>query len=449
MRITDANRYLKANYADRMPGPPSPGTTLAIAFAGLYALAVAALLWAVIRRRSQTWMLAAFTVSAAAAVTAALLAGKRHDYFDYVGQWQNTMAGGDPWDQDLGDITENGGYGPLFNLFAPLADVHELLPKVLFTLAWLGTALAVARLFAADQLLRSSAPLVLAYFLLNPYFWIEIPLYGHFDILPSAAVLASVHLVLRHRERPAGAALATGALLKVLPICALPFLIAAARQRWTALVITFLSVVLAVEAVAYAIWGAHAVTFPSLATGQNSKLLSIFAFLRGDYSPLRLFMDAPDVDWASLPLLLIAGALLVWGLALRPSHLVVAVLTTFVVVLALYNRGHQQFQILVFVLVPYLYLTLDEVARRSRLLCTTLAVYVAWISTFGVVYVLGRQLRDDPWENLRHIVGLPTFLLALTVVVVLLRFRTAPLSVPASAQPVRPLTARRVSPETR
>jgi ABC-type multidrug transport system fused ATPase/permease subunit len=431
-----------------MPGPPSPGTTLAVAFAGLYALALAALLWAVIRRRSQTWILGAFTISAAAAVTAALLAGKRHDYFHYVGQWQNTMAGGDPWDQSLGNIEENPGYGPLFNVFAPLADIQELLPKLLFTLAWLGTALALARLFAADQRLRSCAPLVLVYFVLNPYFWIEIPLYGHFDILPSAALLASVHLVLRRRERPAGAALAAGALLKVLPICALPFLIAAARRRWTALVLAFSSVVLVVEAVAYAIWGTHAVTFPSLATGQDSKLLSIFAFLRADYSPLRLFVDAPDVDWASLPLLLIAGGLLVWTFALRPSHLVVAVLTTFVVVLALYNRGLQQFQVLVFVLVPYLYLTLDEVARRSRLLWTTLGIYLTWISTFGVVYALGGQLHDEPWFRLRHIVGLPTFLLALTVVIVLLRIRTAPLCVPAPARPARPLSARRVSPET-
>ena len=417
-----------------MTGPPSPTTPLIAAFAGLYILAFALFAWVMIRRRSWPWILRAFGVLAFAAVAAAVLAGKRHDYFYFVGQWSLTMNGGDPWAQGLENVEENPGYGPLFNVFAPLAEIYELLPKVLFTGAWLGTAIAVARLFQHDARVRRFAPFVLAYFVLNPYFWIEIPLYGHFDILPSAATLASVHLLLRGTERRSGAALAVGMLLKVVPVCALPFLIAWSRRRWKALVLGFTSVVVVVEAVAYAIWGTHAVTFPSLATGRRSNLLSVFAFLRGDYSPLQLVMDEPNVDWASLPLLVVAGAILVWGLALPRAHLVLSVTIAFVVVLGLYLRGHQQFQMLVFVLVPYLFLTVGDAVRRERLLWATLGAYVAWISGFTVVYVVGGQLHDEPWIELRHIVGLPTFLITVMTVIVLVRYRNAPLCVPAPAR---------------
>jgi hypothetical protein len=111
----------------------------------------------------------------------------------------------------------------------------------------------------------------------------------------------------------------------------------------------------------------------------------------------------------------------------------VSVLTTFIVVLGLYMRGHQQFQMLVFVLVPYVFLTVGRAVQLSRLLWLTLSVYLAWFSAFSVVYVLGGQLRTEPWVELREIVGLPTFLLTIATVVVLLRFRATPLRIPAPA----------------
>ena len=418
--------------------PSAPSTASVFAFAGLYVLVVAIFVWAALtRRRSHRWIAGPFVVFALAALAATLLTGERHDYFHWVGQWSNTMSGGDPWDQTLEEVDENSGYGPLFNVFAPLASLNPLLPKALFALAWLGTAIAFTRLFTADERLRPMMPLVLAYFALNPYYWVEIALYGHFDILPAAATVASVHLVLRSRELEAGAALAVGALLKLTPVVALPFVVAACPRRWKETVLGFASVVLVVEAVSYGIWGTSALTFPFLAADQESKLLSIFQFLRGDYSPLQLLTDEPNLDRLSVPLLVIAGALLVWSLAFRRAHPVVAVLATFVVVLGLYMRGHQQFQMLVFVLAPYLFLTVERAARLSRLLWLTLGVYLAWFSAFSVVYVLGGQLRTEPWVELREIVGLPTFLLTIATVVVLLQFRATPLRVPARARSLK------------
>jgi hypothetical protein len=387
----------------------------------------------------------ATTVFAIAAMGAAAAVGKRHDYFHFVGQWSHTMAGGDPWDQNLGAIAENPGYGPLFTIFAPLAEIHELLPKLLLTLAWVGTAVAFTRIFEADEELRRLAPFVLAYFALNPFFWIEIALYGHFDILVAAACAASIHLLLLNREQLAGAVLAMGGLLKVMPVVALPFLIAARPAQWKGIIVGFIAAVVAVEAAAYAIWGTSALTFPLLNAQENSKLLSIFQFLRGDYSPLNLLVDNPDVDWASLPLLVIAGLLLVWGLALRRAHLVVAVIISFVVVLALYLRGHPQFQIMVFVLVPLLALTLEDGVRRSRLLWTTLALYLSWVVAFDIVYVLGGQLLREPWVNLREIVGLPSFMLATVTVIVLLRFRNVRLRMPKTRPTRRHVTDQRWS----
>lgn len=414
---------------------PTPQATLLIAICGgIWGMALAFFVWrAVLRRPSRRFVLGSLGAFIVTAIVLSVAFGARHDYVSFLDQWVHTMSGGDPWDQSLHG--QNPGYGPLFNVFAPIAAVSSLLPKLVFTVAWVGTGVAVAHLFETDRASRHLAPAVLAYFVFTPYFWVEIAAYGHFDILPAAATLASVHLTLRHRVRLGAGILALGALLKIYPIAAFPFLVAARPTRWKASVLSLVGTCAAVVAVSCGIWGTSTLTAILLPGRQKSDLFSIFRFARGSYSPLRLFTDNPNLDAASVPLLALAGALLVVALGRRRIHLVVSVLITFIVIFALFKLGHQQFQMIVFVMAPYLLLTLPRGTRRNKLLLAALSIYLAWFSFLDIIYFLGRQLREPPWVELREFLGLPTFALALTVVVVLLKFRHQPVVLPGATSP--------------
>jgi hypothetical protein len=276
------------------------------------------------------------------------------------------------------------------------------------------------------------APAVLAYFAFTPYFWIEIPLYGHFDILPAAATLASVHLTLKHRTRVAAALLAVGALLKIVPGAALPFLVSAHRHRWKAIVLSFAGTCAAVLMASYGLWGPSTLTAILLPAYQKSDLFSVFRFARGSYSPLRLVTESPNLDAASVPLLVVAVVLMAVTLGLRRAHLVVSVLATFILIFAFYKLGHPQFQMVVFVMAPYLLLTLPQPARRDRLLWGAVSAYLAWFSLLDILYVVGGRLREPPWLELREFLGLPTFGLAIFLMIVLLRFRHQPVVLPPS-----------------
>jgi hypothetical protein len=359
-----------------------------------------------------------------AAVAVSLATGARHDYVHFLEQWNHTMRGGDPWDQSLHG--QNPGYGPLFNALAPLAQLFPLLPKIIFVAAWVATAAAVTRLVASDSQSSHMAPAALAYFALTPYFWIEIPLYGHFDILPAAATLASVHLTLKHRTRLGAGLLAIGALLKIVPGAALPFLISARPDRWKAIVLSFAGTCAVIFIISYGLWGPSTLTAILLPAHQGSDLFSVFRFARGSYSPLRLVTDSPNLDVASVPMLVAAGVLMALILGVSRAHLVVSVLATFVLIFALYKLGHPQFQMVVFVMLPYLLLTLPDPARRDRLLWGAACVYLAWFSVLDLLYVVGKQLREPPWLILREFLGLPTFALAILLTIVLLRFRHQP-----------------------
>ena len=383
------------------------------------------------RRHPGRFLLGASVIFAATAILLTVAAGPRHDYVHYLEQWHHTLGGGDPWDQSLHG--QNPGYGPLFNALAPFVHLHPLVPKLLFTMTWVLTAVTMARRFEAEPESGVLAPAVLAYFALTPYFWIEIPLYGHFDILPAAATLAAVHLTLRDRAGAGAGILALGALLKIVPLAALPFLIAARPARWRAMVRSFAGTCAVVLAISYALWGSSTFTAVLLPGRQESDLFSIFRFARGSYSPLQLVTDAPNLDMVSMPLVLLAGACLAVGLTRRANHPVVSIVTTFLVVFALFKLGHPQFQMVIFVLAPYLLLTLPPRVRGNTILLGALAAHVGWFSLLDLIYVAGKRLREPPWSELREVLGLPTFVLAVGVIVLLLRFRRQPVLVPGQA----------------
>ncbi len=126
---------------------------------------------------------------------------------------------------------------------------------------------------------------------------------GNFDILVGTLTLAAVVNACREHGARSGAFLTAGILLKYYPCTLLPFLVTQPRAfRWR-IAATAAALTVTGLAASLLIWGSS--TFKPLTFGveRPSKFLSVFAFLRGPYSLLRLWIPEPNVDWLSLPLM--------------------------------------------------------------------------------------------------------------------------------------------------
>ena len=154
---------------------------------------------------------------------------------------------------------------------------------------------------------RVSSPPVVIIWLLNPLPWVEIAYWGNFDVLVGVTCAAAVHGRLRDKDVVSGDWLALGILLKYLPIVLLPFVMSDQRRirlRLFGSCSVFVTLGLVISVL---VWGTSTFRPLEFAATRESRGSSIFAFLRGDSSPLWLVWDSPNVDWLALPCLLAAG----------------------------------------------------------------------------------------------------------------------------------------------
>jgi len=172
-------------------------------------------------------------------------------------------------------------------------------------------------------------------------------------------------------------------------------------------------------AASVAAWGSSTF-YPLLHAAQRpSKGLSIFRFLRGAYSPLRLFTDSPDADFLSGPLMVAAGGA-VFFLALKwRLRSVPAAIAGILTGLTFYKVGHAQFLPVVVASLWYWFAVEGIVLRGSGRLVSAAAVYSAWAGLVAWLYFLTGLLMGitfgfmGRWEFFRDIIGLPSFLVAL------------------------------------
>ena len=226
----------------------------------------------------------------AAFLTVAVISPMRLDYFFYLEIWYRIRHGQDPWFTVLGQngLAPLNAYGPLFNPMAGLAWINPVAPRLLFSYAYILFAISTTRGFAAGRPLTGLRVLGSLALFWNPFAWVEVAFYGHFDILVGLACLGAVRAWAGGRDIRSGMCLAAGVLLKYLPIVLLPFL-ALDRDRGR-LRIRFLAVTLATIAVGLAeswlYWGPSTFLHLQLAATRKATALSIFRFLHGRYSPL-------------------------------------------------------------------------------------------------------------------------------------------------------------------
>jgi hypothetical protein len=359
---------------------------------------------------------------AAAFLAATVLAWTRHDYVADLEIWAVVLRGDDPWWLLPGKGVPLHAYGPLFNALAIPAAFNPLLPKLLFAFAYLAT---VAWLVKGVGPRRGLVGLPWAgqiAWLANPFVWVEIAYFGHWDILVAVACVAAVHERSRGHDVAAGAWLAAGILLKYLPVVIVPFLVVEGRRvRWR-LLLTAMLATAAGLALSWLLWGPSTFRAITYGAGRPSTLLSVFRFLRGAYSPLRLVSDAPNVDaFATLCLALAGLAVFAWCWIRRvgpPAGSLLAVLAT----LLFYRVGFPQYQIVPLMLASY-WIAAERRPGRDPFLAVALGLYFGWLALFDVFYALvgGVIHPGDRFAWAEDVVGLPTFLLGLALLVAVAR----------------------------
>ncbi len=370
------------------------------------------------------------------AVTA--LAGVQHDYVPDLQIWDEVRRGHDPW-WTMGDRHEPlNAYGPLFNLLAPLAWVNPLAPKLLFAYTYVLFAVWLVGDIRARGRLAGLPAVGLMAWLWNPLPWVEVATFGHFDVLVGVAAVAALEGEGAGATSCRGRAWPRGCCSKYIPLVILPFLaFEGGRFRPRLAIAAALPIVLGLAASGY-VWGPSTFLPLSFAATRESRLLSIFRFLRGTESPLHRVWGVPDVDMLSTPCL-VAALLWLWAWCqLRkvdaPSSAVLALLTT----LLFYKVGFPQYQIVLFLLFTYWATRGPGRPRVGLPVAIAAAGYFAWIAAFDVFYwsiggfILG---PDRPWGRVGEVAGLPTFLLGL---------RAAGLPVAGIAPIGGPLSAGRV-----
>ena len=347
-----------------------------------------------------------WTAFAAAFLGVTVLAWVRHDYSADLEIWDIILRGGDPWWLIPGKGVPLHAYGPLFNALAIPRAINPLLPKLLGSFAYLATVAWLAR--------GGWPKWGLVAWVVNPFPWVEIAYFGHWDILVAVACLAAVDARSRGRDGIAGVWLAAGILLKYLPVVILPFLVVEGRRVRVRLLLTTLLTTAAGLALSGLVWGPS--TFRALTYGSSraSTLLSVFRFLRGTYSPLGLFSDTPNADALATPCLALAGlGVFAWCWARRvgpAAGSTLAVLAT----LLFYRVGFPQYQVVLLVLASY---WLVAEGRPGRSLAVSVGLYFGWLGLFDVFYALvgGVLHPGDRFAWTEEVAGLPTFALGVTL----------------------------------
>lgn len=375
---------------------------------------------------------AALLVFSAMFLATTVLSGPRQDYVAHLKIWDEVSAGHDPWWIQPGSGIVLNAYGPLFETLAPVAKFNPLGPKILFATCYLIYAVIMALRAEQAGFESSKSHWLMIIWLANPFFWLEIAFYGHFDVLAGLLVASALAAFGHGAMLLAGGLVGLGFLLKFVPAVVVPFMgfERAFTNRFrirpqARFLAASIGVMAGGMAAALVIWGSSALRPLAFVSTRGSSLLAIWRYLKGPNSPLTIGGNPPpDLDRFATPVLLAALGF-VWLITLRkrfePVHsCFCALLTT----LTFYRVGFVQYQMFVILLIPSWYFLHRESLASRRFSKLSLIVYVVWITAFDLFdnAVGGIVGFERPWAWLEDWVGLPHFILGIWLLTNLLNF---------------------------
>lgn len=368
-----------------------------------------------------------FALFCAGALALTYHSGPRHDYGGYLFHWFYYMNGENPWNLSRPELAPNT-YGPLYLLFAHVAQINPAGPKLIFTLCWLAsTGWLLWESYRAGVKERWLRWALWGIFCFNPFLWIDIALYGHFDICVALLCGLAVSATVKGRYPLAGVLLGLSSLLKFFPGVVLPFLVFPRpwAKKW--MVLSFFFTMLVGMGAAWHVYGDAVFTPFMSGAARPSKLLSIFRFLRGAFSPLQSLAPGGNVDFLSMWAIALGlaglGGLHLWrALETRAAALMCILLT-----LTLYKVGHPQLQTVTLVLTGQ-WLLAQQGRPLDRPTLRAMWGFVGFLAFYSVFYQSAGMLRRRPWILAREVLGLPSFLVNIAFLLSLLKRERTPAS---------------------
>lgn len=372
------------------------------------------------------WTNLALGILSFAFLAVTVVTGARHDYLFDLQIWGEVMQRRDPWFLVIGIYGSYplNAYGPLFNALAPLAWVNPLAPKLVFAYAYILVTVWLIKSFLGKGRVGATAVVALPAWFWNPFPWLEIAARGHFDVLVGITAITALHFRMRNQDECSGIALALGVLLKYIPIVLLPFLMLDRGRLRLRLLMAAIAVIVLGMAMSDVGWGRSTFRPITFAGIRFSTYLSIFRFLRGMYSPLRIYGLAPNLDWTS-PIVLFVALSWAWSWSrVNKTDVATSTVLAMIITLLLYQNGFPQYQMVSFLLASYWVVRDWDRRPNRRPLLIALAVYFGWISLFDTFYCAEDPLAVSPlldWNKVEDTVGLPTFLLGCGLIVCIVR----------------------------
>jgi hypothetical protein len=326
-----------------------------------------------------------------------------HDYIVYVRQWRDVINGDNPW------AGKRSAYGPGHYFIALIYNIYFDLPRYMFVGLWLLTCFEILTIAYRNSKLPLAHKHILAALLLfNPFFWIIVARFGINDIFMTYCVITSLIFYRLKRHVLSGVLLGLGVSIKFIPFVMVPFLVLSNRQIKWKFALSCAATLFLIFAVSYLLWGDGFLRAFSFGANRPSTNLSIFRFLRGDYSPMHLFTSHPDYDKYSVMItLLLLFTFFIIHVKYNINPLVSSVIS-FGILLLLYKVGNHQFYTTFFFLVALLVcFEYEKLASRESVIFS-LYIFLIWISMATFFYLFTHRYINTDW---RHIIGLPTFIL--------------------------------------
>jgi hypothetical protein len=209
---------------------------------------------------------------------------------------------------------------------------------------------------------------------------------------------------------------ACAVVLKYYPAVLVPFFSVQNRKLDWQFIISFSLTLLAIFSFTIFQWGFTFLNAITLTTDRQSKILSVFRFLRGPYSPFKSIFGIQNVDQYSIPLLSFALILLLVFLIYKRIDIISGSLLLLITTFTLYKVGHQQFQVTLYLLLIY---WLIERAPFHRSTLVAVWLYVVFINFFDIGYYL--TLYKGDWRFVRDTVGLLSFCIMTFLFITILR----------------------------
>jgi hypothetical protein len=329
-----------------------------------------------------------------------------HDYVTYTLNWDHILSGGDPWlgAQPDQSIPQNV-YGPIYLLFAYPYSIYNKLPRIIWTLFWYGLSYwLIIQIFNFSRLNENYKIILSMVLLLSPFLWITTVYFAHFDIVVAVLSLSSIEAKRRARNVMSGILISMAVSLKYYPIVIVPFLFISKKKVDIKFITSFILFTAIIFVTSYGIWKDSLFIPIKIAAARPSKLLSIFRFLRGEYSFLKLCNGINNVDIFSLPLLIISGGTVFIIYLIKNMDFITGSVLAVTVTLLFYKVGHYNYHMILYLFLIYWIIFTDFSKWVSA---TAIIIYMLFINLFQIGYM--KFLWGGKWSFVRDICGLPAF----------------------------------------